>query len=53
MILGQAAGVAAATSVEKGEKLRRLDVKERQVSLLEQNVYLGDEERLRELGRVS
>jgi len=49
-MLGQAAGVAAATSVEREEKPRMVKVKELQISLLEQDVYLGNEERLRELG---
>ena len=52
ILLGQAAGVAAATSIKEGKSLRRLDVKELQTSLLKQDVYLGDEERLRELGLV-
>jgi len=52
IILGQAAGIAAATSVERGEKPRRIEIKELQTSLLKQDVYLGDEERLRELGLV-
>ncbi len=50
IMLGQAAGVAAATSVEREEKPRMVKVKELQISLLEQDVYLGNEERLRELG---
>jgi hypothetical protein len=49
IVLGQAAGVAAATSIERGVKPRRLDVRELQSSLLDQDVYLGDEERLKEL----
>ncbi len=52
ILLGQAVGVAAAVAVEKEEKLREVQIKEVQSSLLRQNVYLGEEERLKELGLV-
>ena len=49
-ILGQANGVAAAVSVKSGTSARRVDVRKAQRALLEQNVYLGDADRLEELG---
>ena len=50
IILGQAAGVAAALSSKEGTTPSRLDVKLLQRGLLGQDVYLGDEGRLGELG---
>ncbi|MCD6520488.1 MAG: FAD-dependent oxidoreductase [Anaerolineae bacterium] len=50
MVLGQAAGVAAALAAKKGVPPRKLDVRSLQRTLLEQGAYLGDKERLRELG---
>ena len=52
IILGQAAGTAAALAAKNKEKPRNLNVRNLQASLLKQGVYLGDEERLRELGLV-
>ena len=48
--LGQAAGIAAALAAEERSSARTLDVKSLQRALLEQGFYLGDDERLRELG---
>lgn len=50
MSLGQAAGAAAALAAKEGCKVRKIDRKELQKELLKQNVYLGSEERLQELG---
>jgi hypothetical protein len=49
MTLGQAAGVAAALCARQGTGPRHLDTRALQRSLLEQNVWLGDAARLREL----
>jgi hypothetical protein len=49
IILGQAAGTAAALATTKGISLSRLDIQSLQTSLVKQNVYLGDEDRLGEL----
>jgi len=53
MTLGQAAGVAAALCALDDIEPPRLDVRHLQRHLLEQNVWLGDEARLRELGLIS
>ena len=50
MALGQATGIAAALAAANGVTPRELDVKELQRTLLRVGYYLGDEERLRELG---
>ena len=50
MALGQAAGVAAALAVAKHTTVRKLPVRDLQRALLQQNVYLGDDTRLRALG---
>ena len=50
MALGQAAGAAAALAVRKGVTVRALPIRELQQELLQQDVYLGDTERLHELG---
>jgi len=53
MTLGQAAGVAAALCAREKIEPRRLDPRRLQRGLLDQNVWLGDEDRLRELGPAS
>jgi hypothetical protein len=50
MRVGQAAGVAAALSAKQGNTPRALDIRTLQRTLLEQGVYLGSDDRLRELG---
>jgi len=50
MRLGQAAGVAAALSAKQGNTPHTLDIRTLQRTLLDQGVYLGSEDRLRELG---
>ena len=52
MALGQAAGVAAAISSKKNLDIRSIKMKEIQKSLLDNNVYLGDKIRLKELSLV-
>lgn len=51
-VLGQGAGVAAALSALKGVTPRSVPIREVQRTLLAQNVNLGDEARLKELGLV-
>ena len=48
--MGEAGGRAAALAVEQGVAPRSVDVKELQRRLLSSGFYLGDAERLRELG---
>jgi len=50
MVLGQASGVAAAVAARDGVTPRELDVRALQRTLLEQEVNLGSEDRLRALG---
>ena len=50
--MGQAAGTAAALAAEKGISPKALDVKELQKALLAEGFYLGEDDRLRELGLV-
>lgn len=50
MVLGQAAGAAAALSAQRDSSPRKLDIRAVQKELLTQGAYLGEEERLRELG---
>jgi len=50
IILGQAAGTAAAIAATTANLPRMLDIRKLQRSLARQDVYLGDENRLRELG---
>jgi hypothetical protein len=50
MVLGQAAGTAAALAASGGVTPKHLDVKKLQRELLKQGFYLGDEQRLTELG---
>ncbi len=52
MALGQAAGAAAALAVQKGVRVRDVPIRELQALLLKQDVYLGDEARLKTLGLV-
>jgi len=52
MQLGEAAGTAAALCANDGLAPRRLDVKKLQKTLIKHGVYLGDEERLKELGLI-
>ena len=52
MYAGQAAGIAAAIAKDAGVKERDLNVKELQHELLKQGYYLGDDQRLQELGLV-
>ena len=49
-LLGQGAGVAAAVAAKSGSSARDVDIKKVQKELLKQNVYLGDQARLAELG---
>ncbi len=49
IMLGQAAGTAAALAASTATSLRKLDVMKLQRSLIRQNVYLGDEPRVKEL----
>jgi hypothetical protein len=49
MVMGQAGGVAAALSARSGQKIPDLDIKNLQTALLNQDVYLGDSDRLKEL----
>ena len=48
--LGQAAGVAAALSAKSKKPPRKIDLNVLQKTLLEQGVYLGGDNRLKELG---
>ena len=50
MVLGQAAGIAAALTAEKGIVPKALDVKELQQKLVQDGFYLGDRDRLKGLG---
>jgi len=50
MMLGEAAGRAAALSVAGGVQPRNLDARELQRNLLSEGFFLGDRERLVELG---
>jgi hypothetical protein len=49
-VLGQAAGVAAAVAVKSDRSAREVDIQEVQRGLLRQNVHLGEQDRLTELG---
>ena len=49
-VLGQAAGAAAALAAERKQTIRELPIKELQRILIGQGAYLGDAERLAELG---
>ena len=51
-IMGQAAGTAAAMAVRQKVALRKLDIKPVQKILVEAGLYLGEPERLKELGLV-
>lgn len=50
ILLGQAAGTASALAAEVGVPPRKLDIRKLQGTLMKQDVYVGDEARLRELG---
>jgi hypothetical protein len=50
MLVGQAAGTAAALCAREGVAPRRLSTKQLQRTLMEQDAYLGSDERLAELG---
>jgi len=50
ILLGQAAGTAAALATNTGAPPRKLDIRKLQRTLIKQDVYLGDDSRLRELG---
>ena len=52
MVLGQAGGVAAALCSRSGKAFSELNIKELQTALLNQDVYLGSLERLKELDLV-
>ncbi len=49
MALGQAAGAAAALAANENLTVRQVDIRSIQKELLRQDVYLGDEERIKEL----
>ncbi len=53
MTLGQAAGTAAALAAKLGETPRQLNIRELQKKLLSNGVYLGHDERLKELELLS
>jgi len=53
MILGQASGTAAALAAKLGETPQQLNMRELQKKLLSNSVYLGDDERLKEMGLLS
>jgi len=50
ILLGQAAGIAAALATRDGVPPKRLDVKKLQRALLKEGFFLGGEERLKALG---
>jgi len=50
VLMGQAAGIAAALCVKNGIEPRNLEVKQLQRILVQSGCPLGDEERLMELG---
>lgn len=50
MLIGEAAGTAAAICAKKGWSVQNLDIKALQKTLLKQGVYLGDEARLKKMG---
>ena len=52
MHMGEVGGTAAALATESGKSPRDIDTKELQRRLLEAGYYLGDRERLKELGLV-
>jgi len=52
MIVGQAAGVAAALAFHNHQSAANLDIRMIQKNLLRQKVYLGPPARLKELGLV-
>lgn len=52
LLLGQVAGVAAALSAKQDTALQSIKIRDLQRLLLSQNVYLGDESRLTELGLI-
>jgi hypothetical protein len=52
MALGQAAGIAAALCVKEETKPIEIDIKNLQKKLIEQGFYLGDSNRLAELGII-
>jgi len=52
-LLGQGGGVAAAVAAGAGETARRVNITHVQKALLAQNVYLGGQARLAELGVLS
>ena len=49
-VMGEACGTAAALAVRKGVSPKNIDVKELQKLLLDAGFYLGDQQRLAELG---
>ena len=49
MVIGQAVGVASSLCVNKHISVNEIEIKELQRNLLNQNVYLGDKERLSKL----
>ena len=49
-VMGQACGTAAALAARKGVSPKQIDVKELQKLLLDAGFYLGDKQRLAELG---
>lgn len=50
MLIGQAAGVAAAVAVQTNHDTQSIDIKSIQKALLHQKAWLGNEKRLAELG---
>ena len=50
MVLGQAGGVAATQMIKSKCNNDNIDIKQLQTDLLLQNVYLGENDRLKELG---
>jgi hypothetical protein len=50
MVLGQAVGTAAAIAALDSVTPKTVDIKKVQKRLVAEGIYLGDEERLKELG---
>ena len=50
MVFGQGAGVAAAVAAQSGAGLRHVDIRRVQQTLLDQNAFLGDAQRLKQIG---
>lgn len=49
MMLGQGAGVGSALAAKNGAPVSQVDIRQLQRTLLEQDVFLGSDERLKSL----